>query len=364
MLLPGLVNTHTHLELTHLRGAVREPDFFEWIQRIRRSKASTSAEQFLTAAQDGVREAWAGGITTVADTGDSGAAARALTELGGRGVVYQEVFGPHPNQADEALAGLQEKVDHLRRDAGPGVTIGVSPHAPYTVSAPLFRRTAAWARAERLPLAIHLGESPAETVFVTQSAGPFADLWRRRGIPLPDATPSPFALVDRLGVLAEDVLVIHGTQASASDIELLKRRRVSVALCPGSNARHGHGDPPAGAYLGAGVACGVGTDSVASVDRMDLFAEARGVGRLASLDAPALIRLMTLDGAAALGLEAAVGSLDAGRWADLCLCRVDLSGSDAMVGGRVLDAGLSAVGATWVGGRLVNGAWPETPPRR
>jgi len=363
VLLPGFVNTHTHLELTHLRAAVPEPDFFEWIQHIRRSKAATSGEQFIAAAKDGLREAWAAGVTTVGDTGDTGAAVHALSELGGRGVVYQEVFGPHPDQADDAMSGLREAVGRLRGLAGPRVSIGVSPHAPYTVSAGLFGRVAEWARAERLPLAMHLGESPAETAFVTESRGPFAELWRKRGIPLPDAAPSPFVYLDQLGVLGPDMLVIHGAQASATDVDLLRLRGVRVALCPRSNSRHGHGEPPVRRYLEAGVVCGLGSDSVASVGRMDLFAEARAAARLAPLDGPALINLMTLGGAAALGLDAQVGSIEAGKWADLALCGVDPGGPAGLVAGRILDAGVASVRATWVAGKLVHGEWPAKANR-
>src|SRR5262249_24419146 len=96
--IPGLVNAHPHLELTALRGQIEEPEFFDWIQHVRRAKQDLNAEAFFEAACAGVREAWSLGVTTVADTGDSGAAARALGALNGHGVVYQEVFGPHPEQ--------------------------------------------------------------------------------------------------------------------------------------------------------------------------------------------------------------------------------------------------------------------------
>ncbi len=356
VLLPGLVNTHTHLELTHLRGAVPETDFFAWIQHVRRAKAATSAEAFLSAARDGLREAWATGVTTVADTGDSGAGTRALTELGGRGIAYQEVFGPHPDQVDDAMAGLRNAVDGLRAAAGPAVTIGVSPHAPYTVSARLFARAAAWARAEGLPLAVHLGESAAETAFVTRGSGPFADAWRARGIPLPDPAPSPVVYLDQLGVLGPDLLAIHGVQASPLDIERLAARGARIALCPRSNTRHGHGPPPVKRYLAARVPCGLGTDSVASVDAMDLFAEARAARDLAPLDGPALVRLLTLGGATALGLEDRIGSLDVGKWGDCCLCAVSPAGAVETVADRLLAAGPGAVRATWVAGRQVHGA--------
>jgi cytosine/adenosine deaminase-related metal-dependent hydrolase len=165
-LLPGLVNAHTHLELTGLGAALDEPDFPSWIRRLRALKAERTPEQFLEAAKQGIRDGWAAGITTVADTGDTGAVARALSELGGRGVAYQEVFGPHPDQLEESMAGLRAAVAALRPLEIPGMLrIGVSPHAPYTVSGPLYREAAKWAREERLPLALHLAESEEESQF-------------------------------------------------------------------------------------------------------------------------------------------------------------------------------------------------------
>src|SRR5262245_31472366 len=103
ILIPGLVNAHTHLELTGFDfGAPPEPDFRSWIGRVRRVKETRRADDFGAAARRGVAECWAGGVTTVGDTGDSGSVIRALAELGASGVVYQEVFGPHPSQAAES----------------------------------------------------------------------------------------------------------------------------------------------------------------------------------------------------------------------------------------------------------------------
>src|SRR5205823_5718903 len=194
------------------RGAVPVADFFDWIQHVRQRKAAMSRDVLQASARQRVRDAWAAGITTVADTGDTGAAAAALKELDGRGVVYQEVFGPHPDQVDESFAGLVAAVDRLRTEAPGNLQIGVSPHAPYSVSAPLFRKVAGWARDEGLPLAVHLAESAAETAFVTQGKGPFADMWRRRQIPLPEPARSPVSYLAGLGVLGPTTLVIHAVQ--------------------------------------------------------------------------------------------------------------------------------------------------------
>ena len=359
-IIPGLVNLHTHLELTHLRGSNAEPDFYHWIQRLRRDKAQVTAEGFLAAARQGVRDAWAAGTTTVADTGDSGAVSAALTELGGRGVVYQEIFGPHPDQAPAALAGLRASVDRLRAGAGPHVTIGVSPHAPYSVSAPLFSLVAGYAREEGLPLAVHLAESRAETALVTRGEGPFAELWRRRGIPLPIRAASPVAYLDMLGMLAPRTLVIHGVQVTSRDAAVLAERGASVALCPRSNRRHGHGEPPVGVLREAGVGFGVGTDSVVSVETVDLFADARRVAELGGLDAAAALFTMTLGGARALGLGDEIGSLDVGKQADLCLVALSPATGSPDPLHQVLAAGAAAVRSVWVGGRKV---WGDPLPR-
>ena len=104
LLLPGLVNTHTHLELSGLAAATPEPDFAAWIRGVRARKAQRGSEEHLAAARSGLADCYAAGVTTVADTGDSGGAIQALAEAGGSGVVYHEVFGPDPAQAGESMA--------------------------------------------------------------------------------------------------------------------------------------------------------------------------------------------------------------------------------------------------------------------
>ena len=135
VLVPGLVNCHTHLELTHLAAKNAEREFASWIRAIRALKDATTPEQFARSAELGVRDCWARGVTCVADTGSSGAALEALSRLGGRGVAYQEVFGPDPSQAEMSLAELERSLARLEPLATARVTLGVSPHAPYTVSA-------------------------------------------------------------------------------------------------------------------------------------------------------------------------------------------------------------------------------------
>ena len=153
ILLPGLINTHTHLELTGLAEGRPAADFPAWIRRLRQRKAERSWDEVLAAARRGVADCWAAGVTTVADTGDSGAVIQALSTAGGSGIVYQEVFGPHPSSCTESLAGLQQQVEVAGRFATGRVRLGVSPHAPYTVTGPLYAATVDWARAQVAPRA-------------------------------------------------------------------------------------------------------------------------------------------------------------------------------------------------------------------
>jgi 5-methylthioadenosine/S-adenosylhomocysteine deaminase len=360
VLLPGLVNAHTHLELTTLGGRCNDREFFDWIQNVRQSKAELAPEEFEESARCGVRDAWRHGVTTVADTGDSGAVARALAELRGRGIVYQEVFGPHPLQADEAFAELVTTIERLHADAASDdVHIGVSPHAPYSVSGALFSRVAQFARNEGLPIAVHVAESREESALVTGGAGPFAASWRERGVPEISLARSPVAYLHGLGVLDASPLAIHAVQADSDDAELLASHGCAVALCPRSNARHGHGAAPVTTFLEAEIPCGVGTDSVASVDSLDLFQDAQRVRRLAGLSAPQTVRLMTLDGATALGIGD-VGSLEVGKWADLCAIEISPGDdvTDEGVAERLLARTARDILLTCVGGRQVHEAAP------
>jgi 5-methylthioadenosine/S-adenosylhomocysteine deaminase len=366
VLLPGLVNTHTHLELTGLEQTAHDLDFRRWILSIRRLKQSRRPEEFLAAARHGLQECWAGGVTTIADTGDSGAVLEALAERSGSGIVYHEVFGPHPAQLDESFANLTRRIGELSRLAGARVRLGVSPHAPYTVSGPLYSRVARWARDNAFPLAVHLAESLAESELVTTGTGPFAAAWEARGIPLlddpshrpagrPVVRPStPVAWLDCLDVLQPGTLCIHAIHLSREDIGVLAERDAAIAHCPVSNAAHGHGAAPLAALRRAGIRLGLGTDSVASVGSLDLFREARAAQALGGLSDEQSLALATVEGARALGLERELGSLTAGKWGDLIALRV-ANGSTAQSPARaVLHASPAGVILTVLGGRIVH----------
>jgi 5-methylthioadenosine/S-adenosylhomocysteine deaminase len=339
VLVPGLVDAHTHLELTAFRGLLEHADFFAWIRALTRARAEALTEADLhDAAHAGVCEGLAAGVTTFADTAATGAAPlEALIALGARGVVYQEVFGPAPAQRGAALAALQRQVAALRaRAAGANaadrVRVGVSPHAVYSVHEDLLLDACAWAVGEGLPVAMHVSESPAEIAFLRDAEGPFADFLRGRGIEVQRRAHSPVHLLAELGVAqVARPLLIHGVQFDEGDVALAALYDCPVAHCPASNAKLGHGVAPLRALLDAGVRVGLGTDSVASNNRLDVLDEARtaaltqraALRRADALTAEEALHLATLGGARALGMDADVGSLEVGKQADLAAFALD-----------------------------------------
>src|SRR3989454_3344448 len=289
---PGLVNTHMHLELTHLAGKNAEAEFADWIRALRALKDATTAEEFSAAAERGVRDAWAAGVTCVADTGSTGAPLEALARLGGRGIYYQEVFGPDPAQCAASMAELRRALDRLRPFASSLLSLGVSPHAPYTVSEPLYGAVADLARRDALPLAVHLAESREETTLVRDGAGSFAEALRARGIPVTAHHCSPVQYLVQLGVLerATGWLCIHCVQVDERDVAILRDSGAAVAHCPRSNRVHGHGPAPLTAFPRAGLPLGLGTDSVGSVGDSRLWSQAAAAG----LDGEEALRMMTI----------------------------------------------------------------------
>ena len=353
VILPGLINTHTHLELTGFEGRVSEPDFSSWIRRLRELKGTRGSAEYAEAARRGLEACFAGGVTTIADTGDSGAVIEVLARAGASGVVYQEVFGPDPAQAEDSLAGLKAKVEQARPFATERVRIGVSPHAAYTVSGKLFQSVAKWAREEQLPLAVHVAESVAESELLLNGSGPFADMWRARGMPLPaSAGRTPIGWLDEHHVLGDRTLCIHAVQLNAEDIARLSRSGAGVAHCPLSNRAHGHGAAPLTELIARGIPVGLGTDSVVSVGRLDLLAEARAAASLApGLTAHQLIELCTLAGARALHLDHETGSLRRGKWADCTVIRIKRN--TAVPAEEVLASRPDDVLRTYLGGKEV-----------
>lgn len=334
-LLPGLVNCHSHIELTAMRGYLEdvEGNFFAWLFKLTTARAQRmTADDLRVSATWGAVEAARAGVTCLADASNDGeACAHALRDVGLRGIVYQETIHPDAREAGAELGRLQEKLARLRPLETELVRVGVSPHAPYSVSARLLEMVADLSERERLPLTIHAAESEAEDLLVREGRGLFAEGLALRGIEWRAPGVSPLRYLKDLGLLRLKPLLAHCVRADDADIESLREAGAPVAHCPKSNAKLGHGRAPYEKFLG--LRHGFGTDSVASNNLCDLLEEARfglllarsatgGPARLEQLTAERALRDATLSGAQALGLRDC-GSLAEGQQADFAVIRLD-----------------------------------------
>lgn len=349
---PGFVNTHAHIEYAAYDALVDGLDFAGWIRDHIHRKRRLSPEQMRASAVYGATAAAHAGITCIGDASFSGDAAHALHAVGLRGRVYLEVFGGVDDEAaGAALDSVLERLAAL--PASELVSHGLSPHAPYTVGEPLYRRVAS----SGLPWMTHLLESPAELEFY-DARGPLVDNLVEAGFPIPAWSSTP--LQQLADVMDERTVVVHLSQATPADLELVASAGAGLAHCPRSNARLGCGRLDLEVADRAGVQVGLGTDSPASAGPLDPFAELRcalEVHRTAAQDAtwPSLARLLrmaTLDAAQALGYPD-LGSIDVGSWADLVAVRVGAC-SDPLAA-YVLGAGPGDVQQVLVAGTTVAG---------
>jgi len=322
-------------------------DFFAWLKKLTSARRERmTVDDLRVSAAWGACEAARAGVTCVGDASDAAAESmKALREVGLRGTVYQESFGPDPKLANENFEELRGKVYRLREIETALVRAGVSPHAPYTVSAPQLELIAGFAAAERLPLMMHAAESVFEELLVREGRGPFAEGLAQRGIDWKTPGTSTIEYLRNHGVLGAAPLLAHCIRVDDSDLESIRQSGASIAHCPKSNAKLGHGQAPFGKFLESGVTVGFGSDSAASNNTCDILEEARfatllarsgmshwhtgshtATGQLSERipDANDALRTATLDGARALGLAGQVGELGEGMQADFIV--ISLSG--------------------------------------
>lgn len=370
VLLPGLVNVHTHLDYTVMRGLLEDIAFFPWIRELTRRKAALQEDDWNASATFGAAEAVAGGVTTLGDCTDSGAAMIGAKTLGLRGIVYQEVFGIDELQpVEQILSDLSLRVRALRWQAtGTLLRVGISPHAPYTVRPALFRALANFAQANETPVCIHASESLAESELIRHGGGTIAAMFARRGIVWNAPETSPVAYLHSTGIVNDRTLLVHGVQFSAADRPIITETGAAWAHCPKSNAKLGNGIAPLGlmrsCYPPEQARIGLGSDSVASNNTMDMFEEMRFAvlaqrarrHRYDAMTARQALEMATRGGARALGLEQQIGSLEPGKQADIIAVKLDgLAAFPAYDPGSALVYAGSArdVAMTMIAGRIL-----------
>jgi len=313
VLVPGLVNAHSHLDLTHLRGAVPfEGEFARWAERIMHGRKKPGAGE---AARKGVREAVARGTTTFGDIVDPRnfhEIVGTFRETGARGRLFVEAIGFRPEAADRVFEAVWDLVEMQALPAN--VVTGVSPHAPYSVSRPLLDRVVAVADGHGRPLAVHLAETLEELAFLRHGIGPLRELLKRAGADDPSYVPdgSAAGFLKRIELRRASLLLVHGNYLRPRDVPM----GAFVVYCPTAHAFFGHPEHPVLEMLEEGVRVALGSDSAASGESVDVLSETQHLARMRpDLQPRAVFRMATEWGARGLGFDA--GTLAAGRLADI-----------------------------------------------
>ena len=331
IILPGLVNAHTHLEFsnveTPLPGDGGLPGWIGRVVQLRRDRPAddSAAAHIRKSIETGLRESAAAGVTAIGEIATA-VLPEAYRPDGPRVRVYREALGLAAAAVDAARATVTRDLDRL---TAAGLTAGVSPHAPYSVAARLGKGVlqAAWVR--RLPAAMHLAESAAEAELLAHGTGPFRTLLEELGAWQPAAPPTLLSAADWISQLAHGPrgIVVHGTflGVNPGDEALARlarhRDRLCVAICPRTTRMLSGSLPPLARFTGAGIRVAIGTDSRAANPDLSVLAECHALVAGGLCSPAEALQMATLHGAWALMMEKRSGLLAPGRPADLAILR-------------------------------------------
>lgn len=344
VLLPGFVNAHTHLELTHfpawrLRGGLdyHPRTFADWIVQMVKVRRGVAPEDTLASLKAGIETSLWAGTTCVGDIITSPELLQGYHGAPVSGRLYLELIGQDTSLVSRRLQKALDALKNFEKPCYPGL----SPHAPYTLNTAVLPAIADAARQKQYPLSLHLAESAAEDTLLFDSTGPLADLlyplvgWSDF-LPAPRRT-TPARFFDAAGLLGPSTLAVHCVHLTPADAALLKERGATICLCPRSNERLAVGTAPVHLFKKLGIPLCIGTDSLASNDSLSLWDEMRFAldSYKGELTPDELLVLATAGGAAGIGLSAQVGSLEAGKMADFQV--VELAG--ACTAERLLERG-------------------------
>ena len=326
IVMPGLINPHAHLELSGLKGKIeKRPLFTEWIRCLTDEILSFTEEDYTLSVNRGIDELISSGITAVGDISRTGLSLPLLEKRGFRGTVFLEVLGFDPAVERERMAEVKECI--LSTDLKGKMNLGISPHAPYSVSPELFKESCQFALEKGLPVAVHCSETEEELEFIEKGQGNIKNMLLDFGVwdsSWKAPRLSPVAYLHKIGVL-KDIIAVHLNLLRNGDLELLHKNEVGVISCQGTNRWFQREEIcPIDLLMQRGINVALGTDSLASNDSLNLFFEMRIAKKyFPKISYQELVEMVTINAARVLGLDKIIGSLEMGKAADIIA--IDLS---------------------------------------
>lgn len=316
IVMPGLINTHTHAPMTMFRGLGGDSDLMEWLQRYIFPAEAKNVNRDLVkwGTELALYEMIQSGTTTYVDMYYFEDEVAAATKAAGmRGVLGESILDmpvPDNKTVPEALAFARKFVQQWRSD--PLITPAIAPHAAYTCSRETLLLSQKLANELKVPLLIHLSETEAELKTILEKYG-----------------KTPAAYLESIGFLQDSLIAAHGVWITDEEIPLLKRHGVGIAHNPESNMKLASGVAPLKKFLAAGIAVGLGTDGAASNNNLDMFEEIDSMAKLhklwlkdpSFLPAREALAIATRGGAAVIDRSGELGTLEAGKLADVILVR-------------------------------------------
>lgn len=362
VVIPGLVNLHSHIELESFSNLARPSNFIEWLRKIVKRSRQMGPDDWLQSARRGAARLISGGITATADISRWGVGALAMRESGLRGIAYHEIVGVTEANLEEAVKDLLVRFRAVKPSGL--MKIGISPHSAYSLTKGALLRSVDIAKRMEAPLAIHVAETREEVEFLERGTGPLANEMRRllgeRVVEAAVCGKSPASYLKSLGVFGKNTIAVHCINVDNEDLENIRAAGSAIALCPTSNSLLRAGEPPILALVKAGVPRGLGTDSSSSNPQADLFQEMRLYREILKRQsrgalfptAESLLEMATIGAATIMGLQKEIGSLEPGKMADFVV--LDAAGRDEREAKRVAEwAARKDVIATVIGGRPI-----------
>jgi cytosine/adenosine deaminase-related metal-dependent hydrolase len=352
VILPSLVNAHTHLELSHLHGRIpKGANFVEWVSGViaaRRDFPDSTDPRIMDAAQRAIVDLEATGTGLVGEVSNTLVTVPLLRASQMPAQVFYEQLGFNALNPEEQVRQARQRLRAIEK--GTDLRVALAPHAPYSVSPQLFTAIRADLDAHQPAVStVHLGESPDEVEFLKRGTGRFRDLLERMGVWTDEwRSPgvSPVAYLSDLAFLDRSVLAVHGVQFEGEDLSTLATLGSTIVSCPRSNEYVGVGAPPLEAFYAMDVDVAFGTDSLASAPDLNVFAELAEARRLAPrVPARRLLESATRIGARALGFENDLGTIEPHKRASLIVVRLADAVTDVE---EYLVSGISPEAISWL----------------